>query len=803
LKVRVSMFRVIPEGTAFREHVLLRDGRGVTIRAGTPEDLPLVEELMQRVSPESLRLRFGAAVREVPREVLERLTRGDFTKEGCLLVIVVKDGRRRVVGKANYMAVGDGRSAEFAMLVDDAYQGLGISTLLLERLAGLAAANDFTELVAEVLPENVTMLRVLRSSGLELRQGREEGTVQVVIPIRSVAALREAARVRRHIAVAASLSSVLRPTSIAVVGVSSTRSSLAGRLLQNLVAGGYTGTISGVGPDAGTIEGLPVYRSLDDLPETPDLAVLAVPPRAVLALEEQAAGRGVKALLVVSTGFAEAGEDGGALQSRLATQVRAHGLRLVGPCSLGVINTNPNVSLNASLARSLPPRGVLGFFSHSGALGLSVLQYAASRGVGFSTFVAAGNRADVQVSDLLLYWEEDPDTEMAALYLETFGDPRTFTRTARHMTPRKPILCVKSARNLAGMRAAEEHSGLPCPPCAGLDEDSLFRQAGVIRTNDLEELLDVAVLLENQPLPGGAGVAIVTNSGGLGTLCADACQAHALDLAGPGLLHVEISKSPSNALPAIQAAMESPAANAVLAAFACLGDWTPEVVFEQLFQAVHERRNRSLDEKPVVLILVGLAAVPLAEFAGPPPLRIPVYRFPENAVRALAHAARYAAFRRRPAGTVRWHEDVDAAAARHRIHQLLASRPRSPDLPLDARDSTFLLSAFGIRVATSRPLGVYVTVHSDPLFGPLIELHRGDCPPVVRLTPLTDRDIQESLDAVRCTQKHLVAELLSRLSQLIEELPWVRRLEGNIGTSGEPSLCPGVQIEIGRGGVAG
>ncbi|NOZ96091.1 MAG: GNAT family N-acetyltransferase [Acidobacteria bacterium] len=795
------MVRVIPEGVAFREHVLLRDGRGVLIRAGTPEDLPLVKELMERVSPESLRLRFGAAIREVPQEVLKRLTRGDFTREGCLLAIVIEDGRNRVVGKANYMALETGRSAEFAMLVDDSYRGLGISTLLLERLAGLAAANDFTELVAEVLPENTTMLRVLQSSGLELRQGRDHGTVQIVIPIRSIAAFREAARVRRQIAVTASLTPVLHPSSLAVIGVSASGSSAGDTILRQVMDGGYTGTLHAVGSGAAGSEALPVYRSLEDIPQAPELAIVAVPARAVLEIEKQAARAGVKALVVVSTGFAEAGPEGATLQDRLVDQVRAHGLRLVGPCSLGVINTNPAVSLNASLARSLPPRGSLGFFSHSGALGLSVLEYAAARGVGFSTFVAAGNRADVQLADLLVYWEEDPDTQMAALYLETFGDPRRFTRSARHMTPRKPILCIKTARTAAGKAAAREHTGAPCPESSGIDEEILFRQAGVIRTNDLEELLDVVLLLENQPLPPGNRIALVTNSGGLGTLCADACQAHGLCPSDSGPVHIAITEPPDHARRAIQEALADPHTDAVLGAFACLGDWTPPTVADQALLAVSAQGGHPSPDKPIILCLVGRAPTHMAELAGPQPIRIPVYRFPESAVRALAHAARYAAFRRRPAGTVRWRDDVDAAAARHRIHELLAARRRSATVALDAVDSAFVLSAFGISVRTCRPIGVYITVRFDALFGPIVELRRPGMSPVFRLTPLTDRDIAETLEAIHCSHLEGLGELLSRLSQLVEELPWVCRFEGNAGCSDGRCFCPGVQIEIGSGNI--
>lgn len=785
------MFRVIPEGAAFREHVLLRDGQGVLVRAGARDDVGLVEEFIGRVSPESLRLRFGATVRGVPRDLLEDLSCGNFEERGCLLALAGEGAESRVVGVGNYIGLGSRRSAEIAILVEDAYHGQGISTLLLERLAGLAAANDYVEFVAEVLEENQAMLDVLASVGFEVHQVREAGTVHVVIPVGSAAAIRERAQLRERIAVANSLAPLLRPRAVAVLGASRDPSAVGSMIFANVLAGDFAGTVYPVNPRARTVLGVRAYGEVSEIPETPDLAVVAVPSGEVFEVVERAAHHGVKGVIVVTTGFAEEGPEGAERQRRLTEMVRAHGLRLIGPCSLGILNTSPGVSLNASLAPALPRRGTLGFFSHSASLGLAVLESAADRGVGFSSFVSAGNRADVHADDLLLYWEEDPDTTMVALYLESFGDPRRFARIARRMTPHKPILCVKSARSLAGRAAAEAHCGVPIS--STLEGDSLFHQAGVIRVDSLEQLFDVAALLANQPLPVGNRVALVSNSGGLTTLSADACEANGLELVESSSRIVGALATPEQVRDALDAALAAADVDALFAAFACIGDWNPRDLADEVRRRVRKAAGAGGAGRPAVLTLVG-ATGSLGRLVEEGIVReLPVYRLPEAAARALGHAVRYAEHRRRPPGKVRWHEDVDAAAARHLVHEMLAeSLTPGPDR------STALLAEFGIAVTGREGTGVRLCVRPDPLFGPLIELRAGDRPSLLRITPLTDSDIAKMVEDCGLGDLPGLPALLSRLTQLIEELPWVSSLDGVVAAGEAPAFTGPVRIVLTR-----
>ncbi len=473
------MVRIIPDGLEFQEHALLKDGQGVFLRPATPDDFALVESFMHTVSQESLRMRFMASMSEVPRPVIEDLCNGDFTDRGCLLAITGEGDRARVVGLGNYIGLGNGRSAEVAFLVADEFHGRGISTAVLERLAGLAAAQGYVELEAEVLPENQPMLNVFKNSGFKVHQVWDSGAVHIELPVTGAAALRERAELRERIAVANSLLPLLRPSTVAVVGASRKTTSIGNMVFRHILSSGLAGTVYPVNPQAASVNGVKAYASPADLPEPIDLAVVAVPAEGVLEVAEQVIEAGAKGLVVVTAGFAEAGEEGEERQRRLVDLVRSRGVRLVGPSCLGLMNADPEVRLNASLAPDLARTGPAGFFSHSAALGLVILEHAAERGIGFSTFVSAGNRADVSGNDLLLYWEEDPATTIAILYLETFGNPRRFVRIARRMTHKKPILCVKSARSRAGRMAAEAKSGLQTG--GELEVEALFRQTGIIR----------------------------------------------------------------------------------------------------------------------------------------------------------------------------------------------------------------------------------------------------------------------------------------------------------------------------------
>jgi len=484
--------------------------------------------------------------------------------------------------------------------------------------------------------------------------------------------------------------------------------------------------------------------------------------------------------------------------------VRSRGARLVGPNCLGLLNTDPAVQLNASLAGALPPRGRIGFFSHSAALGVVVLQYAAELGLGFSSFVSAGNRADVSGNDLLQYWEEDPSTDVALLYLETFGNPRSFARLARRISARKPVLCVKSARSRAGRRMAQAHIG--ASPQNDAEVEALFHQAGVIRADTLEDLFDIALLLSNQPLPRGNRVAVVSNSGGVATICADACESRGIQVAGPGLVNLHPTATPEQYERACQEALEHPEVDALIATFACVGACDPDVVARAIRRAARKAEKAAGLAKPVLLSLMGVRGAVTVGLDGSGAEVYPSYRFPEAAALALSKVVEYARFRMRPPGRILAYEGLNTAAARRMIEQLLrGAAPDTPPRALKYAQVHDLLGHFGLQAPERQPppgsaqieLGLTV----DPDFGPIWRAHRPGGGSVLRITPLTDLDIAGLLDLLQVPRGCGLADTLGRLTQMVEELPWLHSLETAVhvpeddpAAGGPLPLAPGVAL---------
>ncbi|HET7453590.1 MAG TPA: GNAT family N-acetyltransferase, partial [Thermoanaerobaculia bacterium] len=587
------MFRIIPDGRAFSEYALLRDGQPVRLRAATPEDVDAVDAFLQTVSPESLSMRFMGAVCRVSRPLITSMCAGDPADSFSLLAIAGPPEGPRIAGIGNYVASA-ARIAEVSFLVHDEFQGRGISTLLLERLAGIAAAHGFVGFEAEVLAENLAMINVFRDSGFEVVQAFEgSGTVHVRFPVEGGEALRERAELRDRVAAANSLAGFFRPRAVAVVGASRDRGAIGSLVFQAILRGNFAGAVYPVNRETAAVHGVRAYPSVRDLPEVPDLAILAVPAHGTVAVAEDALAAGCRALLVLSSGFAEAGPAGEALQRQLLEAVRAHGARLIGPNGLGLMNTDPGVRLNASLAPDLAPRGRIGFFSHSAALGIVILEYAAERGLGFSTFVSAGNRADVSGNDLLQYWEEDPSTDVALLYLETFGSARRFARIARRLARRKPVLCVKGARSRAGRDVARAHVPAGAAEASDTNVDALFRQAGVIRADTIEEMFDVAALLAYQPLPRGGRVGIVGNAGGVLTICADACEAEGLAVVGPAVRDLGPMAEVAEFEEAIEKTVGRQDVDAVIAIHARVGECDPRAVGRAVGRAALRAGRRS------------------------------------------------------------------------------------------------------------------------------------------------------------------------------------------------------------------
>ncbi len=780
------MFAILPDGADYREFVLLKDGRSILLRLAAPEDADRVEQFINSRTRQTLALRFMAGVARVSRKFVEDLCECDPRRWACLLA--VEGEEQRILGLGNY--VGDGGNlAEVAFLVAEEDQGRGIATLILEKLGGLAAGAGYVGFEAEVLFENQKMVRVFRDSGFETRQALEGGIIHVRFPLNAPEALRERAATRERVAVANSLVPLFRPKTVAVVGASRDPSSLGNALFRNILQGRFKGTVFPINPRAQAIEGVRAYASLSDLPEAPDLVILAVPASKVLSVARRALDMGSRGLLVLAAGFAETGPEGARRQERLEKLVRSRGARLVGPNCLGLLNTDASIQLNASLATALPPRGRVGFFSHSAALGVVILQYAAERGLGFSTFVSAGNRADVSGNDLLQYWDEDPNTDLALLYLETFGNARRFARLARRMSHRKPILCVKSARSHAGRRMAQAHIG--ASPQNDAEVEALFQQAGVIRANTLEELFDIALLLSHQPLPKGNRVAIISNSGGVATICADACESAGMQIGGPGVVDLQATATAEQYEKACQQALEHPEVDALIATFACVGNCDPNAVARAIRRAAIQAERRTGLAKPTLLSLMGVSgavAVGLAP-AGGSARTFPSYRFPESAALALSKAVEYARFRLLPPGRILGYEGTDPMAARMLVEQALQGAAKdAPPLALKGLQARTLLGHFGLPVQTAQPpaegkrtsLRVILSLTVDPDFGPIWRFHRRGGDSILRITPMTDLDIAGVIERLHLPAHRGFSETLGRLTQMVEELPWIHAFSAQV-----------------------
>jgi acetate---CoA ligase (ADP-forming) len=677
--------------------VILRDGTTLRLRPPRAGDAAALAAFLDGLSQQSLYYRFHGFP-TVDEKLVEPFLDPDWHERGHL----IGEMEGLVIALASYVRLRDPAAAEVAFLVADDYQRRGIGTRLLEQLAARAASVGIERFVAEVLPENSQMLKVFAAVGFESTRRLEGGTVEVEFRIQHTETYLERVDERDHLAAVASLRPFFAPASVAVLGASRRRESIGGLLFRNIIAGEFDGVAYPVNLAGDAVAGVRGYRSIEELPETPDLAVVCLPARHVLAGVEDALHSGTRAICVISAGFAEIGDEGRERQDELLALVRAHGGRLVGPNCLGIGVSAPQ--LNATFGpRALPP-GPVAFSSQSGALGLALLEKAQERGIGLSAFVSIGNKADVSSNDLLEYWEDDSGTGLIALYLESFGNPRRFGRIARRVARKKPILAMKSGTTSTGARAASSHTAA----LAGSESavEALFHQAGVIRARTLEELIDAAALFATQPLPAGNRVVLLTNAGGLGILCADACEAAGLELPrlAPeteaklrAVLPAEASvANPVDMLGSATGATYEQVVPIVLAdpgVDAAIVLFVPPIVAgaEEVAAAVG-RASTGVEGKPVLTSLI-------AEGEVPPTPGVTDFPYPESAARALGLAAARAEWLRRPAGSVPALEGVDAARGRAVIVEALAT---GDDLWLRPEQVRQLLQAYGIPVVPER-----------------------------------------------------------------------------------------------------
>jgi acetyl coenzyme A synthetase (ADP forming)-like protein len=680
---------VIAPSTPAAVDVILRDGRALRLRPPGRADLEALVAFFAGLSPESRYLRFHGAI-SVDAHHLERFVEPDWDAGGALIATLRDVRDERVVALASWTRLRDPHSAEIAFAVADELQGHGLGTRLLEQLAASAAGAGIERFVAEVLPGNRAMLSVFADAGFDVHRVRADDAVEVTFPIEPTAAYVERIDERDHNAVVESLRPFFEPRTVAVIGASARRRTIGGELFRNILEGEFRGAAYPVNRRGEPVAGVKAYTTVAAIPDDVDLAVICVPGEHVLDAAAEALGAGVRGLCVISAGFAEMGAEGRARQEELLELVRAHGARMIGPNCLGIASSA--VGVNATFAARPVPAGNIGFSSQSGALGLAMLEAAATRGLGLSAFVSIGNKADVSSNDLVEWWEDDDATELVVLYLESFGNPRKFARLARRVSRAKPILALKSGTTGSGARAASSHTAALAGSEAAVD--ALFRQAGVLRAQTLGELLDVAALLAKQPLPEGRRVGIVTNAGGLGILCADACEAAGLELGSPSpetgealqaLLPAEAStENPIDMLGSATAdayarvvplLVDDPAFDAVIVLF------VPPVTAggDEVVEALDSALEAGAD-KPVLAALIG---------AERESRRLARFDYPETAARALGRAAERADWLRRPAGRATVIEDVDRDAAR----SVVASADEGW---LDPAATRRLLAAYGI-----------------------------------------------------------------------------------------------------------
>jgi len=668
--------------------LILRDGTTATIRLAQPSDRPALQTFVDRLSAESKRHRFFSESSPPPEVIASLCNTSDPRALVTLLVTRTWEGEPRIIAAGSYLAK-DEHTAEVAMAVDDAFHGKGLGTLLLERLALLAVRHGFDRLWAATHAENLAMREVFRESGCEVRERLEGAEMDVDLSLLPTEASVARSDLRERIATAASLRPFFRPKSVAVIGASRDPASIGYRLLECLMGAGFRGSIYPVNPSAVSLGGLRVFPSARDLPRPVDLAIIAVPRDAVLQVVDDCAAAGVRALVIITAGFAEVNDEGRALQARLLERARQSGMRLVGPNCMGLVNTDPDVRLNATFAPVYPPAGRVAMSSQSGALGLAILAVAHRLHLGVSTFVSVGNKADVSGNDLLQYWEEDDRTDLILLYLESFGNPRRFARIARRVSRRKPIVAVKAGRTQAGQRAAGSHTAALASPDVAVD--ALFHQTGVIRAETLDEMFALASALAGQPLPPGRRVAILTNAGGPAILCADACEAGGLiipPLAKPtqATLATFLPAAASLGNPidliasatgehyrrAIETVLGSDEIDALIVIHVSV--WVAKVtaVAEAIREGVKNVRTRGFKEKPV--LVCWMTGDDDADLFAQGDETIPSYGMPETPARVLSKTSTYAEWVEQPPGMIPDFEDLDLARATAICRQALSDR---------------------------------------------------------------------------------------------------------------------------------
>lgn len=802
----------------FSTHATLRDGRAIQIRSIKPSDKAALREAFGTLSPRSAYFRFLHFKNELSEDELKFLTEVDYLNHVPLVAVQRRGKNEKIIGVARYLRLAGGplpsNSAEAVVAVSDAQQGRGIGTLLLENLAMIAKENGISEFHAEVLGGNNRMLQVLSHIGCQVQSLAQGGVVKVSFATKEAEEILQLREKQDWEGVVKSIRSLFAPHSVALVGASSRAGSVGCQLFSNLKTAGFKGALYPVNPYTPELDGVKCYPSVSSIPEPVDLAVIAVPASAVEAVLEDCSLVGVKSVVVISAGFSEASAEGQKLQSRLLDLARASGMHVVGPNCLGLINTDPQVSLNATFSPVAATPGSVAMLTQSGGLGIALLDYAERLQIGISSFVSVGNKADLSGNDFIRYWADDPATKVIALYLESFGNPRKFERIVPQVARKTPIVCVKAGRSAAGTRAASSHTAALASPDVAVD--ALFEEAGVIRAGTLEELFDVVSLLATQPLARGPNVGVVSNAGGPAILLADALESGGLKLPvfseetlaslksylppQAGLSNpVDMigSASPDEFIRTLEAVGRDSRIDAVVVVY------VPPFISQigDIVAAIVEGADRVPEEKPVLVIFLSSHVLPQA-FRCPKRGKLPCYTFPENAARALVAARRHAAWKERPQGQVYRPSQFQVSAVR----AVVEGAKSQGQSWLNYESLAVILSVMGIQLPAAEVIQPELAWDGAKRVGfPLVAkaisaglLHKSDIGAVI-MGLKSGEDLQ---NAVRTLQERLRTQGLP-LEALLLQREIRSGIEMLAGVTIDPTFGPlvmagfgGVQVEL-------
>ena len=800
----------------YETEVLLKDGSSISLRPIRIDDAQSWLSFISRLSPYNKYLHFQHTAKEMNLDDAVRFCTVNYHDTFAFVAEALQEPNREIVATGKYYRLPDRHSAEVIFVVEEDYQGRGLGTAILEQLSNVARENGIDTLEADTIAGDKRAAGIFKSYGFNITGEIRAGVYHVVFPITRTETITEKEEERERASTLASLRWLLKPQSVALIGASRHPGTIGYVLLQCLIQSGFTGKVYPVNPNVDSLMSLKTYPSVLAIPGDVDMAVIAVPAKIVAKVADECGHKGVHTLVVISDGFKEIGPEGASREKELREVALGHGMRIVGPNCMGVINTDPSIRLNATFSPVFPPGGNVAYVSQSGAMGLVVLQYASSLDMGISTFVSVGNRADISSNDLMEYWEQDPNTDVILLYLESFGNPRKFSRIARRVTAKKPVVAVKGGSTQAGSRAAASHTGAMAT--SDVVSEVLFQHAGIIRVNLMEEMFDVATLLSNQPLPRGRRLVILTNGGGPGIMAADAAARNGLVLPQPSQemigklksvikrdisLHNPLDTTASGDAEEFRAILQLFAddedSDAVLSIFV-----SPVVEHTQDFEASIRDVAQHYWNKGKPLLACFLGQRGFKAKLGSSGRFVPSYPFPEEAVSALSKAVEYAEMRQKPTGKIPEFTGIKKSEARNIIGKAMTRSMQRP-LWMEPREISSLLACYGIhfvetlvartptRAATAAAkIGFPVAVkldsstitHKSDVGGVVLGLRSGD-------------EVKQAFDDIRARLKK--EGRLKEMQGVVVQKMVNEGIEAIVGVTQDPLFGP--LIMFGSGGV--